>query len=66
VAIGTASSFVPIVTEADPDLPAVSTGSAAASLEIEISGAVVRVMPGVNAELLTAVLRAVRCSLRAT
>jgi transposase len=55
-------SFVPIVTEADPDIAAAGTGSAAASMEIKLAGAVVRVMSGVDAELLTAVLRAVRCS----
>jgi transposase len=49
--------FVPLVAEAAP------TGKpASAVIEIKLAGAVVRVVSGVDGELLTAVLRAVRCS----
>jgi transposase len=57
-------SFVPIVAE-----PAASRPDAAApsscpgpSLEVKLAGAVLRVAPGTDGELLTAVLRAVRAS----
>jgi transposase len=56
---GTAAlSFVPIVS----DPPAVEMASAGAGLEVALAGAVVRVSPGVDPALLTAVLRAVRAS----
>ena len=50
--------FVPIV--ADP--PAAEPASSGALLEVALAGAVVRVSPGVDPALLTAVLRAVRAS----
>src|SRR5438045_1804417 len=54
--------FVPVVAEAaSPAKVAVSTAPSAA-IEINLAGAAVRVVSGVDAELLTAVLRAVRCS----
>jgi len=55
---GEALGFVPIV--ADP--PASETGSAGALIEVALAGAAVRVSPGVDPALLTAVLRAVRAS----
>ena len=53
-----ALGFVPIV--ADP--PAAEVASAGAMLEVVVAGAVVRVSPGVDPALLSAVLRAVRAS----
>jgi transposase len=50
--------FVPIV--ADP--PAAEVASSGAMLEVVFAGAVVRVSPGVDAGLLSVVLRAVRAS----
>ena len=50
--------FVPIV--ADP--PAAGPASSGAPLEVALAGAVVRVSPGVDPALLSAVLRAVRAS----
>ena len=49
-------AFVPIVA------PAVSAASAAAVIEIELAGAVVRVGSGLDGAVLSAVLRAVRSS----
>ena len=49
-------AFVPIVA------PAVSAAPAAAVIEIELAGAVVRVGPGLGGAVLSAVLRAVRSS----
>jgi len=54
-----ALSFVPIVAESEAS--ATTTGDAA-SIEIELAGAVVRITSGVDSEWLAAVLRAVRCS----
>jgi transposase len=59
--------FVPIVPEAPPAAPEPSpstspTPSPAPSIEVELAGAVLRVPPGTDAALLTAVLRAVRAS----
>ena len=54
--------FVPILAQAAvPEEPA-PTMVAAAAVEVELAGAVVRVMAGTDAALLTAVLRAVRVS----
>jgi len=47
--------FVPLLAE--PALP-----PAAPAIEVEVAGAVVRVLPGMDADLLTSVLRAVRAS----
>ena len=45
-------------------MPCAAGGTQAerAAIEVELAGAVVRVVPGVDAALLTAVLRAVRAS----
>jgi transposase len=53
-----ALSFVPIVS----DLPAAGMASSGALIEVALAGAVVRVSPGVDPALLTAVLRALRAS----
>ena len=56
---GTAAlPFVPIVS----DPPATEMASAGARLEVVLAGAVVRVSPGADPALLTAVLRAVRAA----
>jgi transposase-like protein len=56
--------FVPLLVEAAaPEKVAVTaSSSASAAIEIKLAGAAVRVVSGVDGELLTAVLRAVRCS----
>ena len=57
-----ALSFVPVVGDAvAPSSPA-GTEAERAAIEVEIAGAVVRVVPGVEDGLLTRVLRAVRAS----
>jgi transposase len=62
-----ALSFVPVVGDASAPMPS-PAGAAAeraaerAAVEVDIAGAVVRVAPGVDGGLLTAVLRAVRAS----
>jgi transposase len=53
-----ALGFVPIVS----DPPAAGVASSGAVLEVALAGAVVRVSPGVDSALLSAVLRAVRAS----
>jgi transposase len=54
--------FVPVVGDAvAPSSPA-GTEAERAAIEVEIAGAVVRVVPGVEDGLLTRVLRAVRAS----
>jgi transposase len=54
--------FVPLLADAAaPEKVAVSAPPSAA-IEIKLAGAAVRVVSGVDGELLTAVLRAVRCS----
>jgi transposase len=57
-----APPFVPIVTEAVPAATAAGPRSTTAVIEIQLAGAVVRVTPGLEGGLLTAVLRAVRAS----
>jgi transposase len=52
------AAFVPIVAEP----PAAEVASSGAVLEVAFAGAVVRVSPGVDPALLSAVLRAVRGS----
>jgi len=56
--------FVPIVPAMSHPLPepTVAPAHSSPSLEIELAGAVLRVAPGTNADLLTTVLRAVRAS----
>jgi transposase len=56
-------SFVPIVSEAIPTATVQRAASAAPGIEIQLAGAVVRVLSGMDdAAQLTAVLRAVRAS----
>ena len=52
----------PLVTEAAPPTPAMYVPPAAPAVEVTLAGAVVRVAPGTDGALLTAVLRAVRAS----
>ena len=59
-----APSFVPIVAERDACVVAADVTASRSSIEIELAGAVVRTMDGVNGAWLTEVLRAVRRSLR--
>ena len=53
-----AMQFVPIVS----DPPAAEVATAGAGLEVALAGAAVRVSPGADPALLSAVLRAVRAS----
>ena len=56
-------TFVPVVGDAAAPVPSPAGGEMErAAVEVEIAGAVVRVLPGVDDGLLTAVLRAVRAS----
>ena len=58
-----ALSFVTVVGDAAAPVPSPARGEMErAAVEVEIAGAVVRVLPGVDDGLLTAVLRAVRAS----
>jgi transposase len=57
-----ALSFVPIVTARDACVEAADVTARRPGIEIELSGAVVRAMDGVNGAWLTEVLRAVRRS----
>ena len=52
----------PMVAEAAPPTPAMHVPPAAPAVEVTLAGAVVRVAPGTDGALLTAVLRAVRAS----
>lgn len=54
--------FVPVVAEAAPTAKVAVPTPPSAVIEISLAGAAVRVASGVDGELLTAVLRAVRCS----
>jgi transposase len=57
--------FVPILTE--PAMPPVAPAPASVSvIEVEVAGAVVRVLPGMDVAQLTSVLRAVRASAAGT
>jgi transposase len=58
---GTEPSFVAIVTEREADISTTDVASGR-SIEIDLAGAVVRVVCDVDGELLTTVLRAVRSS----
>ncbi len=53
--------FVPLVSEAAAVAKVGVSTPATAAIEIRIAGAVVRVIPGVDAAWLATVLRAVRC-----
>jgi transposase len=55
-------AFVPIVTDAMPVCEAAPATLASPVIEIRLAGAVVRVVSGLDAAQLTAVLRAVRAS----
>jgi transposase len=54
--------FVPLVAEAASPAKVVVATAPSAAIEIKLAGAAVRVVSGVDGDLLTAVLRAVRCS----
>ena len=58
-------AFVPIVVEtpvpSSPE-PVAAPAHATAAIEVKLAGAVLRVAPGTDGELLTAVLRAIRTS----
>ncbi|GGC67904.1 hypothetical protein GCM10011504_52350 [Siccirubricoccus deserti] len=56
--------FVPMVAEAPAPTPAPTAAPAhtASAIEVRLAGAVLRVEPGIDCELLTAVLRAIRAS----
>ena len=54
--------FVPLVAEGEPGAKIAVVTPPSAAIEIKLAGAAVRVVSGVDGELLTAVLRAVRCS----
>jgi transposase len=58
----TEPSFVPIVAGSDDGAEPGDIAASRSSIEIELAGALVRVNDGVDGELLTAVLRAVRRS----
>ena len=69
VVVPAGPDFVPI--HAEPALPPAASSPAPAlppapmppfAVEVEVAGAVVRVLPGMDADLLTSVLRAVRAS----
>ena len=55
-------AFVLIVSESEGILVTADVVRSQSRIEIELAGAVVRVAPGVDSDLLTAVLRAVRSS----
>ncbi len=57
-----APDFVPIITDARPAAAAAPAPLATRVIEINLAGAVVRVLPGLDDAQLTAVLRAVRAS----
>ena len=54
--------FVPLMAEAAPTAKVAVPTPPSAAIEIKLAGAAVRVVSGVDGDLLTAVLRAVRCS----
>jgi transposase len=54
--------FVPLVAEAASPAKVAAPTAPSAAIEIRLAGAAVRVVSGVDGDLLTAVLRAVRCS----
>ena len=60
-------AFVPIVAEtpAPPPEPTAPPARPAPSIEVKLAGAVLRVAPGTDADLLTMVLRAIRASVAA-
>lgn len=59
-------AFVPLLAEAAPTAKVAVPPPPSAAIEIKLAGAAVRVVSGVDGDLLIAVLRAVRCSSGAT
>jgi transposase len=58
-----APAFVPIMTDVSLPAPVARATSATPAIEVELAGAVVRVVPGMDdTTQLTAVLRAIRAS----
>jgi transposase len=56
-------AFVPVVRVAAPEAAAATAPARpTASVEVRLSGAVLRVAPGTDIDLLTTVLRAIRAS----
>ncbi|MBV1800382.1 IS66-like element accessory protein TnpA [Siccirubricoccus sp. G192] len=55
-------AFVPIVPEPPETAAAAILARPAAPIEVKLAGAVLRVAPGTDVDLLTAVLRAIRAS----
>jgi transposase len=55
------AAFVPLIMDTRPSPPS-AAATAAPAIEVRLAGAVVRAISGVDATLLTAVLRAVRAS----
>ena len=54
--------FVPLEVEAAPTAKSAVATAPSSAIEIQLAGAAVRVVSGVDGELLIVVLRAVRCS----
>jgi transposase len=59
---GVLPPFVPLLAEAAAAEKVAVSAPPSSVIEIKLAGAAVRVVSGVDGELLTAVLRAVRCS----
>ena len=55
-------AFVPIVSEAPAPEPMSAPARGTPAIEVKLAGAVLRVAPGTDGELLTTVLRAIRAS----
>ena len=64
VAASIEPAFVPIVPEGSALLaePTAAPARSTPSIEVKLAGAVLRIAPGTDAELMTAVLRAIRAS----
>jgi transposase len=58
----TEPAFVPVVPEQPGPPAAAMPARPTASIEVKLAGAVLRVVPGTDVDLLTAVLRAIRVS----
>ena len=54
--------FVPVVSEETPSAPSPAPPPPAPPIEVKLAGAVLRISPGTDLELVTVVLRAVRAS----
>jgi transposase len=55
------AAFVPLIMDAQPS-PSSASATAAPAIEVRLAAAVVRLVSGMDAGVLTAVLRAVRAS----